>query len=623
MKVGGQWFRGNGMKILFVVILGLVCFMSGYSWIPDNFALSFVRYSSKPLVYLLYGVLAIELVRKVSWADVLGREQRYKWVYVCVLVSALLVLVREPFGFKVTSDEYVIAGQAMNMHFEGTNDFSTSSFQIYGVDTGIQSFVDKRPPAFMGLLSLFHDVFGYRVLNVFILNSILGVVLMGVLARLASGLGSGGKEGLWLSVLALLLVVSLPLFSQNIHGAGFELMNILLILLSACLAYVYLSSRGDKWFLLWILVSLVLFYTRYESVLFVGSVAGVILIKACREKRLPGWPHLLWLPVALVPVLLRNRIFELMPEASWQFQNGENLAFSLGYFIKNLGHAAVYFFDYDRSCSNSYLISYLGIPVLLLFLVRGLVMLLRRQAFKLGDQVFGLYGLVVLVNFLLLLCYHWGTIDTIEASRLALPIILLMGAVLVRFVKIMEVKWERVIPLTVVFSGIYVLFVAIPVASVASASKHNYYASTAQWVVDQVRQMNDPSAFVVTDSPLLLRLHRVPAMYTPDVVSNIEGFKFHLVNESFNAYLVEKLRRDPINGEWMHIKHTDLGGGFVTEEIARVSYKPYHVVVLSRIRSIDDGQGGEAQLLIPPEEQESFKNDPFKYWMSKVYSGMR
>src|SRR6185436_2307184 len=111
---------------------------------------------------------------------------------------------------------------------------------VQGVFVILEGIVDKRPLFFPFLLSLVHDVGGYRPANAFILNGILSFVFLGLV--FVTGRMLAGRVAGWLGVA---LFAGLPLLAQNSTGGGFELLN-LVMLLATLLLGVRFVERGDE-----------------------------------------------------------------------------------------------------------------------------------------------------------------------------------------------------------------------------------------------------------------------------------------------------------------------------------------------------------------------------------------
>src|SRR5262249_17545555 len=145
------------------------------------------------------------------------------------------------------------------------------------------------------LISLLHDLTGFRVENVFALNVSLALVTLSATYWMVHTMVARTAPALF----AVALVSTLPLFGQNATGAGMEMLNLAMIALNMVAATRYLQKPAADGLAFLVLGTVLLAETRYESVLFVLPVACVILIGWIRAREV-----LLPWPVMIAPLLL-------------------------------------------------------------------------------------------------------------------------------------------------------------------------------------------------------------------------------------------------------------------------------------------------------------------------------
>src|ERR1019366_1179143 len=90
----------------------------------------------------------------------------------------------------------------------------------------IDTFLDKRPYFFTFILSLVHDLTGYRMANVFFLNGALTAAFLSLAYWFCRELTS--RAG---GLLVVVLLVTMPLFGQNAACAGMEMHNLVMLVL--------------------------------------------------------------------------------------------------------------------------------------------------------------------------------------------------------------------------------------------------------------------------------------------------------------------------------------------------------------------------------------------------------
>ena len=130
-----------------------------------------------------------------------------------IALLTIMALTAEPFRSKILFDEFVLQATAYNLHYFRDVATMVRGYDILGVFVSMDNYLDKRPYFFPFLLSLVHDLTGYRIANAFVLNA----VLLPVSLALAyfQGRRLAGWQG---GILAVLLLGTLPLLGQNATG---------------------------------------------------------------------------------------------------------------------------------------------------------------------------------------------------------------------------------------------------------------------------------------------------------------------------------------------------------------------------------------------------------------------
>ena len=283
-----------------------------------------------------------------------------RWPVVLVAVCGVVLLVHETYGFKILMDEVMLLGTSMSMHFEKMALVPMRGHDITGAFEVLGGELDKRPLFQPFLVSLLHDLTGYRPENVFALNTALTFVLLGLAYRAGSRIAGPGA-----GAVLVLLLTSLPLLAQNATGGGFEVLNLVMILATLLLGMRYAQKRDDHSLDGLILAAVLLAETRYESVLFLLPVGLLIGWVWWQEGRL----QLTWIvilgPLLLVPYALHNRVFSVHT-SSWELasQPGYEHPFALSYLPDNLAHALNFFFSTTGEHSNSLVLAALGFVAL-------------------------------------------------------------------------------------------------------------------------------------------------------------------------------------------------------------------------------------------------------------------
>src|SRR6187549_3248206 len=288
------------------------------------------------------------LARADGWKP--GPPAAGAWKIPALIVACgFVLLVHERYGFKILMDEIMLLGTSMGMHFDKHPLYPVRGHDLQGAFQLIDGQIDKRPLFQPFLVSTLHDLTGYRPENVFVLNTGLIFGLLALAYRLVRRLLN--REA---GVLAVLLLTSLPLLSQNATGGGFEVLNLFMILLTCLLGLRFAEKRDPASQQALLLSAVLLSQTRYESILFLIPVGLLMLWVWWQEKR----PVLDWgtvfMPLLFVPAALHQKIFSVR-EGSWELASrpGFEHPFSPAYVADNFSHWLNFFFDTSGTQSNS------------------------------------------------------------------------------------------------------------------------------------------------------------------------------------------------------------------------------------------------------------------------------
>jgi hypothetical protein len=366
-------------------------------------------YWTMPVVLLLWLAVGIWRLRagKFSWSG-FWRAKGAGIGFAGLLVA--LVFVACPPAMRVQFDETSLLGTSQNMHTERMAVMTTAAIPFDGGVMALESTVDKRPPLFAFLVSLVHDVAGYRVSNAFLVNAALLVLLLAVVqaaVRRRCGVSCGFA--------APLLLVAVPLLGIVATSAGFELLAVLLlvVVLLAALDFVALPDAPRA---AWLLASgLVMAQTRYESVLIFVALFALVTWRTRHAMQLDASCR--WL-LGAAPGLLTPLVFlfwnaqrpDFYPEAAGrplvalQYGMDHTLPFLGAFFAPGLAHV---------------------FPGLAAWLtVAAFAARVARRRATIGDLI---VLLPVLASLAISLLWFYGDVHEPTALRLFLPIALLGG----------------------------------------------------------------------------------------------------------------------------------------------------------------------------------------------------
>lgn len=378
-------------------------------------------YWTMPVVLVVWAVAGLRVLRgSPDWR----RPPLGVWP-IALLAAALtaVVAVLLPPAMRMQFDETSLCGTAQNMHEHRLAMMTMAA--VPGPDGALQVLdytLDKRPPLFSFLVSVLHDLTGYRIANAFAVN--LGL-LLGLLTVLGAAVRA--RLGLLAGLAAPVFAVAVPLLPWVATSAGFELLAALLLLL-VILAADGAAREPTRDNVVWLLANGLLFaQARYESI---AVFALVLLLVGWRVRARLWAPGTRWLwllsLVLMVPVLLqlwhaRNPDFYL--------ESGGAPLLGVGNFVAHLGPFLARAFHPSLDNALPGLAAIVGVSA-------WLVLVAKRRAGFLDLLVMFSVGLAADI----VLAWFYGDVNEPTALRLFLPIAVLGGVLPVLLVRV--VTWR-------------------------------------------------------------------------------------------------------------------------------------------------------------------------------------
>lgn len=415
---------GGRVRHAAFLLSALAAVYFGFFTFSTETAVRLVRYSGywillAAVLCFLFAVFRVCREREVFRK---GRFRRLGAALLFVLVLGVVQWGLQPTGYKIVADEPVLGATAAQMHREREVFYPSRTYELEGKIEVLDGYVDKRRALFPFLVSLLHDFTGFRGNQSFLLNAALTPLFFGLV--FFCGHKIWPRWGGWAGCA---LLATVPLVPMIANSGGVELLNAVLLLGVAATGLAYLKRPGRDNLDVLLLTCVLLAHTRYESALFVFSVAGIVV---CGWWRV-GYPVLSWMavlvPLLLLPLPWQQQVFEANP-VLWQLDHHEVAApFAPQWIPRNLKDAADYFFYSGDRLPNSLLLSVGFVAALVVLAVR-----LLRGGGRRGPLPVEAWGWIgvgggILAGFLLLMSYHWGQLDDVGASRLILPFLLLQA----------------------------------------------------------------------------------------------------------------------------------------------------------------------------------------------------
>jgi len=557
----------------------------GFFAVPDFAAIVLVSKAGFWFVLLAFALFLHALWGAFGAEVKAWRWREADWASVAVIaLGGVVLLAHESFGFKIVMDEIMLLGTSMSMHLDKTVLTPIRGSDIQGTFAILDGLMDKRPLFFPFLVSLLHDLTGYRPANALVLNGILTFVFLALVN--ATGRLLAGRVAGWIGVA---LFAGLPLLAHNATGGGFELLNLVMILATMLLGARFVAKRDGPTLTAFCFSAILLAQVRYESVIYLLPVAILVLWVWFQE----GKPVLSW-PVVVAPLLmvhypLQHRIFDLRASA-WELgsQPGYTTPFSVAYIPDNLAHAVGFFFARPSEQPNSLVLSALGclaIPFFVLLVIKRLQRLGEERPAVVATTVFAL-GFAV--QFALLMCYFWGRFDDVVIRRLSLPthlgMVIAVVAVLPQFAKP---------ALGRLLLGVAVLgLVASGVPSMAAHAYSQQYLPGREtaWRRAFIAEQKRKDYLVIDNDSVLWIAHQISSTPMLQAIKHVDRVVWNMRNRTFaEIYVFQRFLIDPETGRMTLREGDDLGPQFVLETVREERLESLTLSRLSRLKEVREG----------------------------------
>ncbi|HVT72646.1 MAG TPA: glycosyltransferase family 39 protein [Lacunisphaera sp.] len=474
---------------------------------------------------------------------------------------SLMAVTAEPFRSKVLYDEFVLQSTAFNMHFFRDTATMVRGYDIAGTFLSLDNYLDKRPNFYPFLISLVHDLTGYRPANAYLLNATLYPVTLGLAYYLGRRLARP-----WGGYLAVLLLGSLPLLGQNATGSGMELLNFCMILVVAALAGAYLREPDETRLSALVLGTVLLAQSRYESAVYVAPAALVIFLGWWRRGRIVvSWTTVL-APLLFVPFALQNKVLN-NTRWLWELKENQESRFSADYLPKNLAGARDFLFSTSQSYANSLTLTVLGLLALGWL---GWHLVRRRPALRTaaGEPVaLFLLGLGAIANTVLVMFYYWSSFNDPMASRFCLPLYLVLTFAVVAAGAACGRRWP-VVPRAL--TGLALVAAVIAASHFALPLYSHTGIDEIEWERRFVAGRGPGTRLIITNKSTLPWL----LLKTPSILVGRAGLVADRVQEqleenTFTEILVmQSFRPSTPDGDHQLVPEDKLPKGFAIEPLA-------------------------------------------------------
>ena len=457
-------------------------------------------------------------------------KQRWSLLGV-VLGCAGVAAATTPWNYKVLYDEMVLQATAWHLHYFREIGTLLRGYHVDGVFAPFDTYLDKRPFFFAYLVSLLHDLTGYREGNAFALNfALMPAILLQVYAFARNWSAHAG------ALAAVVTFGTLSLLAHNATGSGMEMLNLAMLLLGMQVATRYLDAPNEKRLAALVLVVVLLAQTRYESSLYVGSAALVVLEGWRRARRIILPPAAIAGPALLVPYALHNTYLSGTP-LLWELPENTVARFGSSHVVANLQHAANYLFGASSLSTNSWWLSVAGL--LALGLAMGTLWRARRRWRDAPAPVLVcvFFGAAIVGNLSLLMFYYWGQLDDPIVGRLSLPFSVLLVLALAFAIQ----RWDapqRRLP-WVAAGGALAAALSGGLAANGQHTGLNTLGDELTWEQRVIEARPPGERLILTNkSSLPWMLRNCPAVLISHARRRVDALRYHLESETFSEVLV-------------------------------------------------------------------------------------
>jgi hypothetical protein len=466
----------------------------------------------------------------------LQKLNRSTWL--CVLVLSCLAtyvsLLHEPFMMRVLNDEpgHLAIARAM------AEERAVFSPQAGFVEAG--EYIKASPSsiyrmyAYPFVISVLHNLSGFRLRNGFIVNAIAALALYIAIFLLGRVIGGCNFAG----YCAQALLLTSPLLPQVANSAAYDLFNLSVLAAFAlsCLYYSKQLGGAVGGMNLCLSLGLLLSYSRNESILFLSIFMAIFLWKCWRDRSI----ELTWL-AAVSPVFLivpfAGRVLAKHLSASYDviYDLADAGFFGLNYMRVNIPDCWEWAFSLNSSDLNAFLISVLFVsvvPVAWILFGRGRWRLLQQKrskrpseagcspaevgTFRLEDWVLLGFVFIICVQNIIILTLQWSPVD-MAAIRFFLPTNLFLILAIIWGVRTIERKLPsladgRLFKSLAMLAITFFWVVTMPKAARAELTYQNATATYADWAVNWVAEHDDGRTLYVVRSTALFTLYEIPCV---------------------------------------------------------------------------------------------------------------
>ena len=319
-------------------------------------------------------------------------------------VTVLMYFSVEP-EFRVYSDESNLAAISKAMAFDNEVFNSTMGNYYYQEYRSISDVVPKRPLIFPTFAAILHTLSGYRIENIFVLNSIVLFALLSIIYFMVKN-----RFGLIAAISSVFFVLAQPVVSITASSGGFDIMSTLFALLT-CIAFSRFYQDQNKLSLTILVVTFIIFANiRYESLMYGGIMFVALLafkrmnFTLIKDNLILVGPILLWMS----PTIWQR----ILTAGTYENPDDRGVLALDSMFVDHVQGMWASHFRFDFFLPYAPIITFMAVGVLLFWI--GYV-LIKNQDKQVVNQfkspITWLIALCLFLNLTVFLMHHNGRFD--------------------------------------------------------------------------------------------------------------------------------------------------------------------------------------------------------------------
>lgn len=307
---------------------------------------------------------AFALTLMLAWQQLNPGRTQLKWLSLTLLAALFvtgIIFLTQGIEFRVLSDEtnLLATSRGLYQHLQLIN--ITEVYKTYQQETILTSAVAHRPGLFASLTAYVHFLIGFSWFSPFIVNFIVSVVTLSAIIWFFKS-----HVSLRFGLIAALLMAAFPIYQLNITSAGFDALNMLIVMLVFMQIWRFMTAPSGQSMELLLLLALLAAHARYESA---GLTLVVLFAILLHGRQIFHWQFSAALPI--IPLLYIPTLWQKL--LSSNFANpgdAAEKAFDLSNLFPNWLNMWAFFLDLDHAGQPTQIvISLLAIAGLVMFLI--------------------------------------------------------------------------------------------------------------------------------------------------------------------------------------------------------------------------------------------------------------